>query len=87
MGAWCSTPGPMTDDLVARFRALDEEVAALAAASSRLKAQRRQILLELRATGMNMQQLADAVGLTRTRVYRIIGEIPDPRKGPPTAET
>lgn len=72
-------------DPVERFRTASDEMARHYAGLSRAQAARRAALEELRGSGLTMQAIADAVGVTRQRLYEILGPIHERRRPGPKA--
>lgn len=64
-------PSDGTDPRLERARALT----ALLALRDEQVAERRRLIAELRADGWPMAAIAEAIGVSRTRLYAIIGEL------------
>ena len=61
----------MTDDLTARAKALTAELDELPKRQANLARERRALLVKMRET-MSAQQIADALGMSRARVYELL---------------
>lgn len=62
----------MSDDTLAKLKAMHAEVAQAEARVQELSAQRRQMVKDARDSGVTAQALADALGVSRARIYKLM---------------
>lgn len=65
------------DPRVARFQEIGSELRRMAAATEKLRRERVKLLTELRGTGQTMDDLATTLGISRARLYQLLGDIPE----------
>jgi DNA-binding phage protein len=66
-------------EAVARFERATVQLHEATRDRDRAHQARRTALLEMRATGMAMHEIAEHVGLSRGRIYQILGDLEEHR--------